>query len=155
MTRTWQRDSILQNVGSDELQTYSAYHPSDQIWDSDTPSRESEPPRKQHLLFWDSREIPGERFLTSSSEKMVTRAQSHFGLRLTALSNCVRAPKYTFRAKSGMGVFGGQKFDVGPGSYNIQSTFRSRSSQSAIRNYFGASNRESVCNSNVRFTKFG
>lgn len=78
-------------------------------------------------------------------EKMVEPAQSHFGLRLTALSSCTRSPKYSMRAKVGPGALARSRSSVGPGSYNIPSTFRSRSHYHAtIRHFFGSSGRSKV-----------
>ena len=75
---------------------------------------------------------------------MSNSAQPNVVSRLTALSGFIRSPKYTIRGRTGFGAVNPSPYATGPGSYNIPSSFRSKSSVSTS-NLFGSSSRTSVC----------
>lgn len=139
--------TLVSTVGSEACFPYSAGGPTDQTQDYCLPR---EYPVDRHTISLLDSHFRGIPSVTSLSfcdeEKMVNPAQSHFGLRLTALSSCARSPKYSMRARVGPGALSLSSIGIGPGSYNIPSSFRSRSYYHTIaRHYFGTSGRSRVC----------
>lgn len=91
----------------------------------------------------------GKRFLAMPfqpllKKKMPAGSESQIGLRLTALSTIARCPSYSMRGNHSSTVFNQKVSNLGPGSYHISSSFKSKSEYTVPRLYFGSGERSWV-----------